>query len=361
MHDPADTGTGELDTALVAPNLPISAGLRKLDEFGRKIIFVTDGEGRLLGVVTDGDVRRWIMAGNDLDRPVSEAMNSVPTVLRLGYSTENARELFSLHGVDCIPVLDAEDHVVSAVWWVDLIGSKAPRGEPLGIPVVVMAGGRGSRLEPYTKVLPKPLLPIGEVPIVELIIDRFVQHGCTDVYLTVNHMANLIKAYFKDVERDYEVTFIDEPEPLGTAGSLAMLSGAIESTLFVTNCDILIEAEYADVLRFHRDSGNQITVVGSLKHFTIPYGVCEIAAGGRLTGMSEKPSYDYIVSTGMYVMEPGVLDDIPSGQRFHMTDLIDEYMHRGMKVGVYPISEKSWLDMGQLEELSEMRSRLASG
>lgn len=360
MHDPAETGTGELDTALVAPDLPISAGLRKLDEFGRKVIFVTDGERRLLGVVTDGDVRRWIMAGNELDRPVSEAMNSAPVVLRANYRIEQARELFTLHGVDCIPVLDSEERVVSAVWWVDLLESKAPRGEPLGIPVVVMAGGRGSRLEPYTRVLPKPLLPIGEVPIVELIIDRFVQHGCTDVYLTVNHMANLIKAYFKDVERDYKVTFIDEPEPLGTAGSLAMLRGVIESTLFVTNCDILIEADYADVLRFHRDSGNQITVVGSLKHFTIPYGVCEIAAGGRLTGMSEKPSYDYIVSTGMYVMEPAVLDDLPAGQHFHMTDLIDEYMRRGTKVGVYPISEKSWLDMGQLEELSEMRSRLAA-
>ena len=223
-----------------------------------------------------------------------------------------------------------------------------------------MAGGQGSRLAPYTKVLPKPLLPIGEVPIVELIIDRFVQHGCTDVYLTVSYKANLIKAYFKDMTRDYDVHFVDEPEPLGTAGSLAMLNNTIESTFFVTNCDVLIEADYADVLTFHRDSGNHMTVVGSLKHFTIPYGVCEIAAGGRLTSMSEKPSYDYLVSTGMYVMEPEVLDDITEGRFFHVTDLIDDYMRRGVKVGVYPISEKSWLDMGQFEELSEMRSRLAA-
>ena len=186
-----------------------------------------------------------------------------------------------------------------------------------------------------------------------------IQRGCTDVYLTVSYKANLIKAYFKDLTRDYEVNFVDEPEPLGTAGSLSMLRGAIGSTFFVTNCDVLIEADYADLLAFHRESGNHMTVVGSLKHFTIPYGVCEIAAGGRLTGMSEKPSYDYIVSTGMYVMEPEVLDDIPDGRFFHMTELIDDYMRRGVKVGVYPISEKSWLDMGQFEELSEMRSRLA--
>lgn len=358
-HDSADAATGRLGTALVAPDLSLSEGLRRLDEFGRKVIFVADAERRLLGVVTDGDVRRWIIAGKELDRPVSEAMNYEPIVLAEGFAPEEARELFSVHGVDCIPVLDAEGLVVSAVWWVDVLEPKAAEIEPLGIPLVVMAGGKGSRLAPYTKVLPKPLLPIGEVPIAELIIDRFVQHGCTDVYLTVNYMANLIKAYFKDVSRDYEVHVVDESEPLGTAGSLSMLKGTIESTFFVTNCDILIEANYADVLKFHRESGNHMTVVGSLKHFTIPYGVCEIAAGGRLTGMSEKPSYDYIVSTGMYVMEPEVLDDIPVGRLFHVTDLIDDYMRRGVNVGVYPISEKSWLDMGQFEELSEMRSRLA--
>lgn len=360
MHDSVDAVTPGLDKALVAPDLPLSEGLRRLDEFGRKVIFVANAERRLLGVVTDGDVRRWIIAGNELDRPVSEVMNSAPTVLAEGFSPDEARELFRVHGIDCIPVLNAQGHVVSAVWWVDMLEPKAAEVAPLGIPLVVMAGGQGSRLAPYTKVLPKPLLPIGEVPIVELIIDRFVQHGCTDVYLTVNYKASLIKAYFKDMTRDYEVHFVDEPEPLGTAGSLSMLKGTIESTFFVTNCDILIEADYADVLKFHRESGNRMTVVGSLKYFTIPYGVCEIAAGGRLTGMSEKPSYDYLVSTGMYVMEPEVLDDIPVGRFFHVTDLIDDYMRRGVKVGVYPISEKSWLDMGHFEELSEMRSRLAA-
>ena len=360
MHDSADEVTSGLENALVAPDLPLSEGLRRIDEFARKVIFVVDEERRLVGVLTDGDVRRWIIAGKDFDRPVADVMNSSPVVLRQGHTPDEARELFAKYGIDCIPVLDAEKHVVSAVWWVDMLESQAVEPVPVEIPLVVMAGGQGSRLAPYTKVLPKPLLPIGEVPIVELIIDRFVKHGCTDVYLTVNYKANLIKAYFKDVPRDYEVHFVDEPEPLGTAGSLALLEGTISSTFFVTNCDVLIEADYADLLQFHRESGNLMTVVGSMKHFTIPYGVCEIASGGRLIGMSEKPSYDYIVSTGMYVMEPEVLGDIPRNRLFHVTDLIDDYMSRGIKVGVYPISEKSWLDMGQFEGLSEMRSRLAA-
>ena len=360
MHDSATAGKNALEKALVPPGLPISAGLRQLDEFGRKVIFIVDAEKVLLGVLTDGDVRRWIIEGNDLDHPVADAMNAEPVVLAEGFTAEESRALFALHAVDCIPVLDSARRVVSAVWWNDMIGAVATEVEPLGVPLVVMAGGQGSRLAPYTKVLPKPLLPIGEVPIVELIIERFVQQGCTTVHMTVNYKANLIKAYFKDVARDYEVSFIDEPEPLGTAGSLSMLKGTIDSAFFVTNCDILIDADYADVLRFHRESGNRMTVVGSMKHFTIPYGVCDIAPGGRLTGMSEKPNYDLLVSTGMYVMEPEVLDDIPQGRLFHVTDLIEEYMRAGIGVGVYPISEKSWLDMGQFEELAEMRSRLAA-
>ena len=359
MHDPTDPVAHGLEKALVAPSLPISEGLRRLDEFGRKIIFIADAERRLLGVVTDGDVRRWIIAGNELERPVSEAMNATPAVLVEGFAQEDARDLFATHDIDCIPVLDAEHRVVSAVWWVDMIDAKTAEVTTLGVPLVVMAGGQGSRLAPYTNVLPKPLLPIGEVPIVELIIDRFVEHGCTDVYLTVSYKASLIKAYFKDMSRDYDVHFVDEPEPLGTAGGLSLLKGTMESTFFVTNCDVLIDADYGDVLKLHRESGNRITVVGSLKRFTIPYGVCEMAAGGRLVGISEKPSYDYLVSTGMYLMEPEVLDDIPEGRVFHATDLIDDYMRRGIRVGVYPISEKSWLDMGQFEQLSAMRSRLA--
>ncbi len=359
MYDPTDSATPGWDKALVAPDTPITQALRRLDEFGRKVVFVAGDDRRLLGVVTDGDVRRWILSGNDLDRPISEAMNPNPVVLSGGFEREDARELLTQHGIDCIPVVDGDGRILSAVWWVDVFGAGVEQREPLGVPLVVMAGGQGSRLAPYTKVLPKPLLPIGEVPIVELIIERFVAHGCGDIYLTVNYKANLIKAYFNDVDRDYEVHFVDEPEPMGTAGSLSMLKGELTSTFFVTNCDILIDADYADVLRFHRENGNRLTVVGSLKNVTIPYGVCETTTGGRLVNISEKPSYDYLVSTGMYVVEPEALADIPGDRVFHVTDLIDEYVRRDIAIGVYPVSEKSWLDMGQFDELAEMRMRLA--
>lgn len=356
--DSTNRGGVDLTGLLVGPEVEIGTVLKLMDESGRRIMFVVDG-AHLLGVTTDGNIRRWIIDGKSLHGAIAQAMNPNPIVVRESEPRERTKELMIEHKIDCVPVVSESGDIVSAVWWVDLFeGEFQAEREQLGVPVVIMAGGEGSRLAPYTKVLPKPLIPIGEVPIVELIIEKFVAYGCRDVYLSVNYKANLIKAYFRDIECDYELRFVDEPKPLGTAGSLSMLAGMITTSFFVSNCDVLVDADYGDVMRYHRESGNRLTLVGSLKHFTIPYGVCETSAGGQLVGISEKPGYDHLVSTGMYVMEPGVLDDIPRDHFYHITDLLNDYIARGVKVGVYPVSEKSWMDMGQLGEMSDMRTRI---
>lgn len=354
----SETNSQRVGRLFASTNTPLHEALRQMDETGDKVLFVVDGDQRLLGIATDGDVRRWVISGQGLNHPVGSVMNSSPLSLREGYDSDEARELLVSKRIDCAPVLDADGRVVSAVWWVDLFEARPQPAEQLGVPVVVMAGGEGSRLAPYTKVLPKPLIPVGETPIVELIIEKFIEYGCREIHLTVSYKANLIKAYFKDVAHDYAVHFVDEPRPLGTAGSLSMLVGTIKTTFFVSNCDVLIDADYADVLRFHRESGNRLTLVASMKHFTIPYGVCQSGPGGQLVGITEKPEHDYLVSTGMYVMEPETLDDIPADHFYHITDLINDYVASGVKVGVYPVSEKSWMDMGQFEELASMRTRM---
>ena len=197
-------------------------------------------------------------------------------------------------------------------------------------------------------------MPIGEKPIIELIIDKFAEYGCKEFYLSVNYKANLIKAYFSDLEHNYRVNYIQEVKPLGTAGSLHLLKDKIKDTFYVSNCDILIEADYAGILKFHKDNKNKITLVSSMKHHTIPYGVIEISNDGILKGIKEKPEYDFLANTGMYVLESETLRDIPKNKFYHITDLINDYMKKGEKIGVYPISEKSWLDMGQWEELQNM-------
>lgn len=353
-----DPHAERLECITVSPGLAISDALRSMDATGGKILLVADEEGRLTGVVTDGDIRRWLIAGNGLDRPLSDAMNVSPITLSEGYGRDEARDLLLANGIDCAPVVDAGGRIVSAVWWTDLFDQEPPRVEAIDVPVVIMAGGEGTRLSPYTRVLPKPLIPVGETPIAEVIVERFVRAGCSRFFLTLNFKANLIKAYFADLDPAYSVTFIEETQPLGTAGSLAMLRGTVDETFFVSNCDVLIDADYADILRFHRESGSAITLVASAKRFTIPYGVCDVGPGGKLAGISEKPGFDYLVSTGMYVLEPDVLDLVPEGEVYHITRLIEDCRAAGRTVSVYPVSEKSWMDMGQLDELQSMRSRL---
>ncbi len=262
---------------------------------------------------------------------------------------EKALKQIEALGRKTLPFVDDKRRAISAVWREDVFKSKPKNRKSLKLPVVIMAGGKGARLAPFTKIIPKPLMPIGDKPIIEIIINRFFDYGCNDFYLSLNYKSSIIKAYFSDFEHKYRINYILETKPLGTAGSLHLLKSKIRKTFFVSNCDILIEADYADMLKFHHERKNKITLVSSMKNFMIPYGVCEISNGGVLKNIREKPEYDFLVNTGMYILDKTVLKDIPKHKCYNMTDLVKDYLKKGEKVGVYPISDKSWLDMGQLE------------
>jgi dTDP-glucose pyrophosphorylase/predicted transcriptional regulator len=339
---------------LISPKINIRQALKHMDLAAEKILFVVNDKNVILGVVTDGNIRRWILRGKSLNQPISKAMYAKPVVLGEDYTIEQAKELMLEKSIECIPVVGKDRTVISAIWWHDLFEKKTKVEKKLNLPVVLMAGGAGTRLSPFTKVLPKPLMLIGEKPISELIMDKFVKYGCRNIFMSVNYKSNIIKAYFDDFEHPYKLQYVRESRPLGTAGSLALLKSKLKSTFFVSNCDILIDADFSDILAFHRHNRNLITIVGSMKHYTIPYGVCRTGKSGKLIGISEKPEYDFLVNTGMYVLEPEVLKLIPRDTACHMTDVIKSCMASGGKVGVYPISEKSWVDIGQLEELKEM-------
>lgn len=347
---------------VVAPDETVGAALRRMDASGGRVVVVCAPDGTLLGIATDGDMRRWILAGKSLDDRLEAAMNKAPFTVAEDWTRAHLERLMAERRFEFIPVVDEGGHLVDAVWWHDFMEGtpKAPH-EHLGLPVVIMAGGKGTRLAPFTNVLPKPLVPIGDKPITQHIMERFAGWGCGSFYLMLNHKANLVRAFFDDLEAPYRVTSVIEPEPLGTAGALSLLAGQLDGTFFLTNCDVLIDANYGDLLRFHRASGADITLVASMKHFSIPYGVCEMGEGGQLTGMTEKPSFDRFVATGMYVIESAVLADVPRDVPFHMTDLIGSYLERQRTVAVYPVREGSWLDMGALDEMKNMLERLGHG
>ena len=213
-----------------------------------------------------------------------------------------------------------------------------------------MAGGKGSRMEPFTKVLPKTLIPINEKPIIEHIIEQFTNVGCLNYYLTVNYKGKILKAYFEELQPNYNVSFVDEKDPLGTAGSLQYLRGKFDKPFFVTNCDIIIKTDFTSLYEFHRKGGYDITLVASAKEYIIPYGTCELNGKGHLSHINEKPKYDFLINTGLYILNPNILELIPKNKFYHITSLIEDAKKKGKKVGVFPIDDEAWIDVGQWAE-----------
>ncbi len=348
----------DLSAILVSPVTTIVEALRVLDETAGKILFVAGDDGLLLGVLTDGDVRRYILAGRGLDDPITQAMNVEPAWVEQGVSEERLRAELLSRQVHCMPVLDGDRKVVDAAWWADVFGGPVVPRRPAGVPVAIMAGGQGTRLEPFTRILPKPLMPVGDQPVLQLIMDRFYEQGCTNFLVSLNFKASLIRAYFSDESLPYEITFFDEDRPLGTAGSLSLMASALDQTFILANCDTIVDIEFADVIDHHRETESVITIVASMKHLVLPYGVCQLGDGGTLDALQEKPRFDLLVSTGIYVMEPEVLKGIGTDGPTDATDLIRRALESGRHVGVYPIPERAWLDVGQLEELQNALDRL---
>lgn len=322
-----------------------------LDKSGEKIIFI-EKNGKIIGSLTDGDVRRWILSMGDINEAVETVCNKNFTFITAGYDSEEVKNIFLLQRYSCIPVLNKDYEVVDLIFWQHIFGhaDTLQNKSHLNLPVVIMAGGKGTRLDPFTKILPKPLIPIGDKSIIELIISKFLIYSIDSFILSINHKSNIIKAYFQELNPPYQISYIQEDEPLGTVGSLRLLPKSIQGDIFVTNCDILIDADYSDIYKEHIENNNDVTLVVSLKHIKIPYGVCEIVDGGELVKIIEKPEYDYLVNTGMYILRSELLKYIPVNRVFHMTDLIHDLKVNGFKVGVYPITEHSWIDIGEWAE-----------
>lgn len=340
---------------LIRPDVPIKEAWRQLNENSNKILFVVDEYGVLQGSVTDGDIRRWILAEGSIQEPIFKLMNHNPVVAFEKTSEDDVKRLIVKQRLECIPVLDANRRPIRFISWDAIVEKKTKDVQPekIDIPVVIMAGGRGMRLDPFTKVLPKPLIPLGEKPILEHIIEKFRDYGVLNFFITLNYRSNMIKAYFEDIPRDYRINYIQETFPAGTAGALHHFKNRINSTFAVSNCDILIDADYADILRFHQKNNNKITLVSSMRHFPIPYGVVDIENGGQLKAIREKPEFDFLVNTGLYFLEPELLHLIPDDKVFHMTHLIEHLRRENQKIGVYPISPSSWLDIGETKEYRE--------
>lgn len=346
-----------LEKLCVKGSIKIVEAMEKIDKNAHGILFVEDENKHLTGAVTDGDIRRWLIRTANLETEISLLMNKNPKFLYMA-DRKRAASYMKEKKIHALPLLDSEMHILDIVLDDEehVVGVNAKA--LADVPVIIMAGGKGTRLYPYTKILPKPLIPIGDIPILERIINRFCEYGASQYYMTVNYKKGIIKAHFAEIQPEYSIVYVEEDKPLGTAGSIKLIEQRFDVPVIVTNCDILIEADYEEIYSYHKKSGNAMTIVSALKNIEVPYGVLHSGKNGVVTAMEEKPKLSYFVNTGMYIVNAECLDKIPNDTFFHMTHLAELLAEEGLQVGMYPISEDSFLDMGEFEEMRRMEKKL---
>jgi len=329
---------------LIHPSTQILKAIELIDASSLQIALVVDESNRLLGTVTDGDVRRGILKGVPLNDPVRTVMFTQPSVVRVDETRERILEVMKLKQLRQIPVIDHYGHVVGLEVWDELVSVKKREN-----PVVLMAGGLGSRLGPLTKECPKPLLKVGNRPVLETIIESFKEHGFHDFYITINYMGEMVKDYFGDGSRwGVNISYVHEGKRLGTAGSLGLLSVDLSLPLVVMNADLLTKINYSQLLDFHRDHEAVATMCVREYDFQVPYGVVKIDRN-QLVGIEEKPVHKFFVSAGIYVLDPSVLQRIPKNEYLDMPTLFERMIDDKASTVAFPIREY-WLDIGRVDD-----------
>ena len=212
---------------------------------------------------------------------------------------------------------------------------------------IILASGTGNR---FGGDLPKQFSKIGEKTILEEIMDQFEGIGCRKFYMSVNYKSDMMRFYVEKLEHHYDIDFFEESKPLGTIGSVSLLKGKIDTPFFVSNCDIIIDQDYRDVYDYHVNNKNTLTIITAVKSFKIPYGVIETGEDGLMTGLQEKPEITYMINTGVYILNPECIDEIPKGEFFHITHLMEKIKMKGGRIGCFPVSEQAWKDMGEWKE-----------
>ena len=343
-----------IDKYLITQDYTVKQAIEKMKTENVKALLVVADDNTVLGLFSNGDMREFFLSGGSLIDSITVAMNKSPVL----FDSRNAVEAERKHTIRVIyPIVDNEGRVKDVVDYEQDDDKK--RSDYLkDVPLVIMAGGKGTRLYPYTKILPKPLIPIGDCSITERIIESFAKYGVKDVTMILNHKANMIKSYMSDIESDYNIDFVEEDEFLGTAGGLQLVKDRINNTFSVSNLDMVVDDDMECCCKGHKAKLNKRTRIWSMKDMVIPYGVVETNADGTIRTMKEKPDYSFLINTGVYMVEPEVLDDIKPGEFIHMPDLAQRYIDKGENVGVFPIPEKAWLDMGQLSEMKNMLKSL---
>ena len=357
-----------LKKVIVLPDLSIASAIPLLDRAGLGVLLVCDEQRKLIGVITDGDIRRAMMKGWPFDQPCSSIAITQPVVARVDAGREVSSAAPAISTVDALhimdharsflinqlPVVDEQGRVVDLIMRSDLVAETS-----LDVSAVIMAGGFGKRLQPLTEDLPKPMLLVGDRPLMERLIGQLKQSGIHQVNVTTHYLPDKIIEHFGTGEPwGVKINYVAEDQPLGTAGALSLIPSS-GHPLLVINGDILTNLDFRSMLAYHQKHAADMTVAVRRYGLQVPYGVLE-CEGERILHVREKPRYSFLVNAGVYLLQPSVLAYIPGGRRFDMTDLIDALIQAGRPVISFPIVEY-WLDIGQLEDYEQAQKDVEDG
>lgn len=350
--------TDKIEERKITEETSLIQSLKKMDELAVKSLIVVDQNDYFKGVLSIGDIQRAIIKDLSLETTVNTILRPNPKYAKSDDHFEAIKTLMIEWRMELCPVIDENNRIQEVLFWEDIFPKQEQRvTKSFNYPVVLMAGGFGTRMRPLTYVLPKPLIPVGKKTILQAIFDSFHAYGCDQFFTSVNYKADFIEEFVNKLSLPYSVDYFREDKPLGTAGSLQLLKNKINSTFFVHNCDIIIDNDYAEMLSYHQQHKNEITIIAALKHLSLPYGTVETRENGELIGLSEKPEMTFKINSGLYILESHLLDEIPENEFYHITDLIEAVKKRGGKVGVFPVSERSWTDIGNWEEYLKVIQR----
>lgn len=346
----------DITTYSISSGASVLEALKQMDRVHKKMLLVFDHQ-QFYSIVTIGEIQRAIIHNITLSTSIKEIINvDKKRYAYVGQPIEEIKQKTLSIRAQFMPVLDSTGNLVEVYSWDELFLSENIKDtrETINLPVVIMAGGKGTRLKPITNVIPKPLVPVGDKTILEVIMDQFEAIGCQKFYMSVNYKSDMMRFYLDQLEHKYDIVFFEETKPLGTIGSVSLLKNKIDTPFFVSNCDIVIDQDYRDVYDYHQENHNDLTIVTAVKSFRIPYGVIETGEDGLMTALKEKPELTYMINTGVYILNPECIDEIPEGEFFHITQLMEKIKNRGGRVGCFPVSEHAWKDMGEWPEYLKM-------
>ncbi len=334
---------------LINPHSTIKSALSLMTILGYKTLVVVSQKNNLLGVISDGDLRKALLKGYTFKDQIKNIYNKKSISIKTSESdSENVKKILLKYQIDLLPVIDNDKKFIRCETTYDLFNSK--KNKKINYPVLIMAGGRGKRMMPYTNFLPKPLLPFKNKTLIDHIIEGFYVNKINKFYISLFFKSNLIKSYIKDSSKNNQITFIDERKSLGTAGSIKKMQKYSHNDFFVINCDVIFDTDFYEIYKFHKNNKNDITLVTIYKNFQIRYGACKTDKENNLLSIIEKPLNSYQINSGLYVVNKKICNLIKSNEYTDMDTLLKKAISKKYKVKTFSINENQWTDVGQLNE-----------